>query len=72
MALLADIKHNGPQAHSWPNYSKLGKAPGIPNDAFHCHIKRGRPTYVACWSIINEKKREIELFYVGTHEKAPY
>lgn len=36
----------------------------------HCHLRKGKPTYVACWAVTNENK--IEVFYVGTHEGAPY
>jgi hypothetical protein len=41
--LVADIKESGPVLGNWPNYSKLGPL------RHHCHIKKGRPTYVAVW-----------------------
>lgn len=62
--LLLDLE-NGPEAHQWPNYSKLGTM------TYHCHLKKGRPTYVACW-IANKKTKTIEVYYAGTHENAPY
>lgn len=65
--LLGELRSLGPQRHTWPNFSKMnGK-----NDEYHCHIEKGRPTYVACWRA-NKKKKIIEVYYVGTHEKAPY
>lgn len=65
-ALLVDLETNGASLPSWPHYSKLGA------DTHHCHIKRGRPTYVVCWQVISKKERIIEVYYAGTHEKAPY
>ena len=62
--LLTQLE-NGPEAYKWPNYSKLGSM------IYHCHLKKGRPTYVACWSA-DKNKKLIEVFYAGTHEKAPY
>ena len=41
-------------------------------DKRHCHLQKGRPTYVCCWEVINKKRKIIEVYYVGTHEKAPY
>ena len=38
----------------------------------HCHLKRGRPTYVAVWDVHESKQRLIEVTYVGTHARAPY
>lgn len=64
--LVGEMTLTGPVAGSWPNYSKLG-----PN-RHHCHLKKGRPTYVAVWIEIAEEERCIEVTYVGTHEKAPY
>ena len=39
--LLAELNF-GPETPKWPHYSKLGKS------MYHCHLKRGKPTYVAC------------------------
>ncbi|MEA3429487.1 MAG: helix-turn-helix transcriptional regulator [Thermodesulfobacteriota bacterium] len=33
--------------------------------------KKGRPTYVAVWEVVDKKIRLVEVSYVGTHEKAP-
>jgi mRNA-degrading endonuclease RelE of RelBE toxin-antitoxin system len=64
-ALMASIRRGGPVRGDWPNYSKLGP------HQHHCHLKKGKPTYVAVWT---EDKATItvEIVYAGTHEKAPY
>jgi hypothetical protein len=64
--LLHEIARNGPVRGDWPNYGKLGAK------RHHCHIKKGKPTYVAVWEEIGGEIRLVELTYVGTHEKAPY
>ena len=69
-ALFKDIEKEGPLQATWPNFSPL-KGTGLTN-AFHCHLKKGRPTYVACWRIADKKDKIIEVYYVGTHENAPY
>ena len=61
--LAREIEEAGPVRGNWQNYGKLSKA------KHHCHLKKGRPTYVACWE---ETGKKIEVYYVGTHEKAPY
>lgn len=64
--LLRDIEEYGPVRGDWPNYSKL--KPG----RHHCHLKKGRPTYVAVWEVRERAIRLVEVTYVGTHEKSPY
>ncbi len=64
--LIAEIELNGPKRTNWKNYSKLSA------HTFHCHIKTGKPTYVVCWRVENKKVKLTEVYYVGTHEKAPY
>jgi len=64
--LLAEIKLSGPVQANWPNYGKLRE------DCHHCHLQKGRPTYVAVWRILSKKERIIEVTYVGSHEKARY
>ena len=67
--LIHQLKIVGP-AVDWPNYGKLrNQGKGI--DRRHCHLKKGRPTWVACWEV-ESKEHIIEVYYVGTHEKAPY
>ena len=64
--LAAEIEQLGPVRGNWKNYGKLtGKQ-------HHCHIKTGRPTYVAVWEEADESIKLIEVTYAGTHEKAPY
>jgi hypothetical protein len=64
--LIRDIELNGPARGEWPNYGKLGKK------RYHCHLKKGKPTYVAVWIIKDKDIRLVEVTYAGTHEKAPY
>jgi len=65
--LVAEIEQLGPVRGNWSNYSKL------PNNRHHCHLKKGKPTYVAVWEDIGKNKvKLVEIIYVGTHEKAPY
>jgi len=65
--LNAEIELCGPVRGNWQNYSKL------PNNCHHCHIKKGKPTYVAVWKELGKNKiKLVEIIYVGTHEKAPY
>jgi len=64
--LAAQIEERGPVRGDCPNYSKLGPR------RHHCHIRKGRPTYVAVWEECDESVKLIEVIYVGTHEKAPY
>ena len=64
--LVLELEANGPVAGRWPNYGKLGKY------QHHCHLKKGKPTYVSVWWEIQEETQLIEVTYVGTHEKAPY
>lgn len=67
--LIDDLRENGPiPGRQWPNYRKLQ---GQKKDARHCHLIKGNPTYVCCWEV-NKQNKIIEIYYVGTHEKAPY
>lgn len=68
--LFEDLANNGPAIPSWPNYGKLHGKKG--SDKRHCHLQKGKPTYVCCWEIVDKKRKIIEVYYVGTHEKAPY
>ena len=64
--LLLDMEAQGPVRGNWPHYSKLSAA------QHHCHLKKGRPTYVAMWEERDRRQRLLEVIYVGTHENAPY
>jgi hypothetical protein len=62
-ALLAVLMASGPTGpHSWPNYSTLGDA------RYHCHLAY---RHVACWHC-TKGTIEIEVYYVGSREDAPY
>ncbi len=67
LSLVMDIEDRGPVRGDWPNFSKINRGA-----SFHCHIKKGKPTYVVCWQLIGKNSKQIEVYYVGTHEKAPY
>jgi len=64
--LMKEIRLSGPVRGNWPNYGKLG------DGRHHCHLKKGKPTYVAVWEERDKEIRLIEVTYAGTHEKAPY
>ena len=60
--LVADLRADGPIRRDWPNFSSLGP------DRFHCHLTY---RYVACW-MCRKGEILIEVYYVGSREKAPY
>jgi mRNA-degrading endonuclease RelE of RelBE toxin-antitoxin system len=66
--LVEEIKVLGPVRTNWPNYGKL-KGQG---DCHHCHLRKGKATYVAVWRVQAEGIKLVEVRYVGTHEKADY
>lgn len=63
ITLVQDLQDNGPMQPRWPNFSKLSE------NTYHCHLKY---SYVACWRTHGRHKDKIELYYVGSREKAPY
>lgn len=70
-SLVNDLEVNGPcPGKYWPNYSKLKGRKS--QDKRHCHLIKGKPTYVCCWEVVSKREKIIEVYYVGTHEKAPY
>jgi mRNA-degrading endonuclease RelE of RelBE toxin-antitoxin system len=69
--LVQDLEVKGSVAgHQWPNYGRLKGSKN--RDLRHCHLIKGNPTYVCCWKVIDKKQKIIEVYYVGTHEQAPY
>ena len=60
--LIEDLKSDGPIQKRWNNFSPLGK------EKYHCHLTY---SYVACWTC-QKGEIEIEVYYVGSREKAPY
>ena len=70
LLLMRDLEAHGPNAGgTWKNYSKLK---GISGDKHHCHLVKGKPTYVCCWEVTDKQLKILEVYYAGTHEKAPY
>ena len=61
-ALLLDLEESGPLQPSWRNFSKLG------DGKYHCHLNYH---WVACWTYQDEILT-VEVYYVGSREKAPY
>jgi mRNA-degrading endonuclease RelE of RelBE toxin-antitoxin system len=68
-ALRIKIEAIGPVQVALPHFGKLKNWPG---ETYHCHLSKGRPTYVAVWQVENNDVQVVEVIYVGTHEKAPY
>lgn len=66
--LLAEMTAVGSLRNQWPNFSKIKGQ----KNCYHCHLQKGNPTYVAVWKVIDKTKKNIEVTYVGTHEKAVY
>jgi mRNA-degrading endonuclease RelE of RelBE toxin-antitoxin system len=60
--LVLDLKEKGPEQPMWQNYSKLSST------EYHCHIGT---SWAACWRH-HKKTIVIEVYYVGSREKAPY
>jgi hypothetical protein len=70
LLLIRDLEKNGPETGGgWKNYGKLK---GMHGDKRHCHLSKGLPTHVYCWELIDKNLKITEVYYVGTHEKAPY
>ena len=60
--LVEDLRDNGPIRAEWPNFSQLGKS------QYHCHLSH---KWVACW-YWEKGTIEIEVYYAGSRENAPY
>jgi mRNA-degrading endonuclease RelE of RelBE toxin-antitoxin system len=69
-ALAREIEQLGPIRGNRKNYGRLRQ--GKKEEKHHCHVKTGKPTYVVCWEVTDKKARIVEVYYAGTHEKAPY
>ena len=63
--LVGDLKMNGPIQKGWPNFSPLNTK----KTEFHCHLDY---RWIACWRVLPEGTLEIEVFYAGSRENAPY
>ena len=60
--LKEDLQESGPVQPDWANYSKLS------DTEHHCHLSY---SWVACWYML-EDEINIEVYYVGSRENAPY
>ena len=60
--LVDDLSEIGPIQLAWPHYSKLSAT------EYHCHLSR---KWVACWRY-EKGTIEIEVYYAGSRENAPY
>jgi hypothetical protein len=70
--LVGDLEQEGPIQKNWSHFGMLKKGKNIQENSYHCHVKSGRPTYVVCWLVRDKKIQIVEVYYVGTHENAPY
>ncbi len=60
--LVRQLKTSGPILNDWPNYSKLSA------NEYHCHLSH---KWVACWRY-EKGTLEVEVYYAGSRENAPY
>ena len=60
--LIEDLEVKGPIRKEWPNFSKFSY------NTYHCHLTY---SWIACWKV-RKKVFEIEVYYAGSREKAPY
>lgn len=66
-ALVDVLRDHGPTGpHDWPNYGKLRGT----RARYHCHLN-GNHGFVACWEYFKDVIT-IEIYYVGSHQDAPY
>lgn len=61
-ALMQSLKVSGPVQPGFWHYSKLR------GNRYHCHIALN---WVACWTC-KDGSIDIEVYYAGSREKAPY
>ncbi|TVR94354.1 MAG: hypothetical protein EA428_00450 [Spirochaetaceae bacterium] len=60
--LVEDLVRKGPIRTEWRNFSRLS------DREYHCHLSY---SWVACWRV-EDGEMEIEVYYAGSREKAPY
>lgn len=60
--LLRDLMEKGPIRKEFQNFSGLGK------NMYHCHLAH---KWIACWKY-QKNSVEIEIYYAGSREDAPY
>ena len=54
-ALQYDLENSGPVQTEWANYGKITGQ----RACHHCHLLRGRPTYVAVWRELSGNEIEV-------------
>lgn len=57
LTLLYEFEISGPYRSNWPNYTVM-KRKNV--EHYHCHIEKGRPTYVVCW-IYHKSQKIIQV-----------
>ncbi len=60
--LIQDLEETGPIQHRWKNFSRLSE------NKYHCHLSY---KWVVCWTH-TKGSIEIEVYYAGSRENAPY
>ena len=60
--LVEDLERKGPIRSEWPNFSKPSE------QQYHCHLSY---SWVTRWHV-EDSVLEIEVYYAGSREKAPY
>ena len=60
--LVEDLRDSGPIQRGWHRFSRIGK------NEYHCRLSH---RWVACW-YWEKGTREIEVYYAGSRENAPY
>jgi len=63
--LINELRMNGPIQKGWPNFSPLD----VKKTKFHSHLDY---RWVVCWKVLPEGILEIEVYYAGSRENAPY
>lgn len=71
--LIGELAVLGPERADWKNFGRLRRQPGQRSDEvrYHCHLSSGKQCAVACWKVYNNTIT-IEVYYVGSHQNAPY
>ena len=62
VALVEQLQERGPIQQDWPNFGKLSL------NKYPCHLSY---SWVACW-YYEKGTVEIEVYYAGSRQNAPY
>jgi hypothetical protein len=66
--LEQELELEGPEQTAWRNYGLIVGA----DDVHHCHLNNNHPRYVVIWKVVDRKKRNIEIRFVGPHGSVNY